>query len=124
MEVPFSSEEAFLALQPVWEFFSFPAVAFHEILSGNVNRTYHVVAANGDACIAQRLNPVAFRDPSALMRNGLQVLAHMRAAMEMEGKSCDRRLMEFLPGRDGYCLFVWICSVSLTDRLCRLPRSV
>ena len=96
---------SFSTLQPVLDFFAFPAIEIHEILSGNVNRTYHVIAADGSACVAQRLNPVAFHDPTALMRNSLQVLAHMRAAMEKEGLSCERRLLEFLPGRDGTYIF-------------------
>ena len=88
-----------------------PAFAFEgayqdalEILSGNVNSTYHLFY-NGPAgkkeYVLQRINSFVFQDPAAVMRNIALVTEHLRHSLQKAGIDTARRVLELIPTTRG-----------------------
>ena len=83
-------------------------VGVKELTSGNINTTYRVdMGADPDAAhyVLQRINTNAFHDPVALMENIGRVTAHIRASLEAEGQSTDRRVLRFVESDNGTFLY-------------------
>lgn len=81
-----------------------------EIVSGNVNNTYHLFyrAEDGSALeyVLQQINGYAFRRPDIVMRNITLVTEHLRRRLEGEGISPERRILQFIPTTTGAMFFV------------------
>lgn len=92
-----------------------PAFAFEgayqsaaEILSGNVNSTYHLYysgPAGGKQYVLQKINTFVFHDPAAVMRNIALVTGHLRRALAKDGENPDRRVLELIPTVHGDILY-------------------
>jgi len=83
-------------------------VAVKELTAGNINITYRLdMGAEPDAprYVLQRINTNAFHDPVALMENIGRVTAHIRASLEAEGQSTDRRVLRFVESDNGTFLY-------------------
>ena len=73
--------------------------------SGHINDTY---AAVFDQCgspvryILQRINPLVFKDPTAVMENISRVTAHVRQKLEQtQAAEVSRRVLTLVPAHDG-----------------------
>ncbi|MDD6309321.1 MAG: aminoglycoside phosphotransferase family protein [Clostridia bacterium] len=80
-------------------------VSAKELSSGNVNTTYKLAYQQEDGntiyYVMQRINNVAFQNPAGLMRNVQLVVKHIAKAMEKEKQDCHRRVLQFVPTKNG-----------------------
>lgn len=80
-----------------------------ELTSGNINATYRLTYAlpggGTRRYVLQRINTATFRDPEGLMRNVQLVTGHIAAAMDRLGIDKDRRILTFVPARNGTLLY-------------------
>ncbi len=81
---------------------------YHEIPSGNINRTYEVsfeVAEDGgvrvDKYVFQRINTFVFKNPREVMSNILNVTEHIKTKLLATEGSFDRRVLSFLTTAEG-----------------------
>ena len=78
---------------------------------GLINDTYKVKTAEPDKpdYVLQRVNHVVFPDVDMVMRNIDAVTSHIRKKLEAQGvKDLDRRVLRFIPAREGGKLYVVI----------------
>ena len=71
-----------------------------ELKSGNINATYRMTFADGDAArkyILQRINTYVFRQPQRMMENILGVTEHLRRAITARGEDPARRVLQVIP---------------------------
>ncbi len=84
-------------------------VTAEELTAGNINATYKLTYRQDDGSdkqyILQRINTVAFPDPVQLMGNIQLVVNHITASMARQGIDCDRRILEFIPTKQGGYLY-------------------
>ena len=72
------------------------------IPGGNINDTFRVTRADGSRFILQRLSPVVFPDPAAIMSNLRTIVAHIGRRLEAEGvPEGGWRQARLLPALDG-----------------------
>ena len=79
-------------------------VSAEELHSGNINRTYHLICADGDRrreYILQQINTYVFREPERMMENILQVTEHLRRAVLARGEDPARRVLTVIRPRGG-----------------------
>lgn len=80
-----------------------------ELTSGNINVSYRLEYLQPDGSIRQyvlqRINSVAFRNPTELMKNIQLVIDHIAATMARQKIDCSRRILEFIPTKDGALLY-------------------
>ncbi len=76
-----------------------------ELTSGNINATYRLEYAREDGTVGQyvlqRINTAAFKNPAELMSNIQLVTDHITASMTRQKLNCDRRILEFIPTKQG-----------------------
>ena len=83
-------------------------VSVKELTAGNINTTYRLdmgTEPDAPSYVLQRINTGAFRDPVALMENVRRVTSHIRAGLEAEGRSVDRRVLCFAKADNGTFLY-------------------
>ena len=80
----------------------------YEIKAGNVNATYRLTYADGDAerfYVLQKINRVAFRDPDGLMENVIRVTEHIEAKLDRNDPDFSRKRLRFVPTIQGGYLY-------------------
>ena len=80
----------------------------YEIKAGNVNATYRLTYADGDAerfYVLQKINRVAFRDPDGLMENVIRVTNHIEAKLDKNDPDFYRKRLRFVPATGGGYLY-------------------
>ncbi len=84
-------------------------VSAEEMTSGNINATYRLQYLQEDGStilyVLQKINTVAFRNPEELMANIQLVVNHITAARARLHKDSDRRVLEFIPTKEGKYLY-------------------
>lgn len=78
--------------------------SFEEIKAGNINSTYKVIFSDGEkkrTYILQGINTYVFKDPVRLMENVVKVIDHIDAKLDKNDPDYDRKILRFLPARDG-----------------------
>ncbi len=89
--------------------FSGKYAAVEELTSGNINATYRLDYEQTDGSIMQyalqRINTTAFKNPNDLMANIQLVTDHITASMARQKIDCDRRILEFIPTKQGGYLY-------------------
>lgn len=81
-----------------------PVVAWEEIHSGNINRTYLVTIRIDDTdrqFVFQRINTYVFKKPDEVMENILKVTEHIKQKLLEETGCYDRRVLSFRRAKDG-----------------------
>ena len=81
-----------------------PVVAWEEVHSGNINRTYLVAIRTevGDRqYIFQRINTYVFKKPGEVMANIMKVTEHIKEKLLSTTGSYDRRVLSFLKTNSG-----------------------
>lgn len=81
-----------------------PVVAWEEIHSGNINRTYLVticIDAVDRQFVFQKINTYVFKKPDEVMANILKVTEHIKQKLLKETGSYDRRVLSFRRAKDG-----------------------
>lgn len=78
--------------------------AWHEVSSGNINRTYHTMLEGGDEYTLQIINHHVFRDPDAIMSNIAHVTHHLERKYAAAGRSSKRHVLHFLRTREGHMI--------------------
>lgn len=80
-----------------------------ELTSGNINITYMLTYRQPDGSemryILQKINTVAFKNPIELMKNIQLVIDHITASMARLKLDCDRRILQFIPTKEGTLLY-------------------
>ncbi len=79
-----------------------------EIMSGNVNSTYHLfyqLQGKVYEYILQRINGYVFKDPEAVMRNIELVTNHLRENIIKYGESPERHVLALIATKNGGLLF-------------------
>jgi len=80
-----------------------------ELTAGNINNTYKLNyrAADGtmNMYVLQRINTNVFKDPVGLMNNVKLVTEHIAAAMKEQGIYSNRRVLTFIPAKNGTWLY-------------------
>ncbi len=80
-----------------------------EMTSGNINSTYKLTYKLADGSnkryVLQKINTVAFRDPTVLMTNIQLVSNHITAAMARKKLDYDRHTLEFVQSKQGGYLY-------------------
>ena len=81
-----------------------------ELVSGNVNNTYHLyyVCPDGhmEEYVLQQINTYAFKQPEQVMSNIVRVTQYLREKLESDGESAENRVLTCIPTKDGdymYC---------------------
>ena len=76
-----------------------------EILSGNINTTYHLTYRMPDGSkreyLLQRVNSYVFKDPVSVMHNIELVTGHILHAYEAQGIDSTRRMLRVIPTLEG-----------------------
>ncbi len=76
-----------------------------EMTSGNINSTYKLTYTTSDGAtkryVLQKINTVAFKDPTVLMTNIQLVSNHITAAMARKKLDYDRHTLEYVPTKQG-----------------------
>ena len=79
--------------------------AVHEIGSGNINATYHLIYRLPDGekkeYLLQRINTYVFRDPVGVMRNIDRITRHIERAYMARGINPTRRVLRVIPTVEG-----------------------
>ncbi len=78
-----------------------PPVSFTAKQSGNINRTYAVITADGTPYILQRVNTYVFKDPDALMENVSRVTSFLAQKIRKSGGDPMRETLNLLKARNG-----------------------
>lgn len=71
-----------------------------EMLSGNVNNTYHLIyndEGRKNEYILQRINSYVFKEPENVMKNIIAVTDHLRRNIIKEGLDPERRVLRVIP---------------------------
>ncbi len=79
-------------------------IAWEEIHSGNINRTYLVTVQAADTnrqYVFQRINTFVFKKPDEVMANILKVTEHIKETLLKTKGSYERRVLSFLRAEDG-----------------------
>ncbi len=80
-----------------------------ELLSGNVNSTYHLVyrqpGGGRGEYILQRINDYVFKEPARVMNNIALVTEHLRRNTVKAGYSPERHVLEIIPTEDGGIIY-------------------
>ncbi len=100
-------------------------VSAEELTAGNINLTYKLLYRRDDGTdkqyVLQRINTFAFKKPEELMANIELVVSHIEKAMKAEGLDTERRILKFIPTKDGGCLYrdekdnYWRADVFIND---------
>ncbi len=84
-------------------------VTAEELTAGNINATYRLEYEQEDGStkyyVLQKINTVAFKNPVELMANIQLVVNHITAAMARKKIDCERRILEFIPTKQGGYLY-------------------
>lgn len=79
-----------------------------ELLSGNVNGTYHLKYYARDKkheYVLQRINSYVFQSPENIMKNIEMVTGHIRHNLELAGIPSTRHVLELVPTTEGSFLY-------------------
>lgn len=79
-----------------------------ELLSGNINNTYHLVYYDDGVerhYTLQHVNGYVFKDPAIVMHNIEKVTAHLKASLIADGIDPHRRVLDIIPTKTNDTMF-------------------